>query len=88
MALSQSVLGGLIKTEIKAIAGINITQDAELEKFCNAVAKAVVDHIKAAAEVNPGTLAITPSAIVAPPGAGGGPCSGSGTVTSGKGTVS
>lgn len=74
MALSESVLSGLMVTNIKAIPGISISDDEELEKFTDAIAKAVVDHIKAAAVVTPGSF-------VAPPGAGGGPVTGSGAIT-------
>lgn len=51
MALSDATLGSLIKTEIEAEFGAP-ADAAQLQKFCNAVARAVVAHIQAAAVVN------------------------------------
>lgn len=53
MALDKSVLSTLMQSKIAAIA--NITNTAELAKFCDAIADAVVSHIKAAAQVTTST---------------------------------
>lgn len=49
MAMSSPTLSALIKTKIKATS--TVADDAELTKFCDAVAAAVVEHITAAAVV-------------------------------------
>lgn len=49
MALSSTTLSTAIKTEIKGIAGITIEDEAELEKFTEALATAIVDHLTSAA---------------------------------------
>lgn len=73
MALSESTLGALIKTEIEAKFGP--ADDATiLQKFCDAIAKAVVTHIKAAAVVNVTSV----SGVTPGPGSSG---TGTGTVT-------
>lgn len=72
MALSKASLKGRIKTELTAIAaslGIPITDSAQLDKFCEAMANAVVDEIQQNAEVLPGAML-----------AGGDPVTGTGTV--------
>lgn len=51
MPLTQASLSGKIKAEIQALYG-PADNDATLTKFCNAVAKAVVDEIQANAVVN------------------------------------
>lgn len=51
MALTQASLSGKIKVEIQALYG-PADNDATLTKFCNAVAKAVVDEIQQNAVVN------------------------------------
>ena len=51
MALTQASLSGKIKVEIQALYGPP-DNDATLTKFCNAVAKAVVDEIQQNAVVN------------------------------------
>lgn len=71
MALSDSVLSGLIKSEIIGKFGPALT-DAELKKFCDALAKAVVDHITASAQVSVTVTGVTP---------GPGSASGTGTVS-------
>jgi len=50
MALSESVLSGLIKTEMEGQFG-SPSDAAVLQKFCDAIAKAVVDHITSDAVV-------------------------------------
>jgi len=71
MALTQASLATKIQTEI--IAQFGAASDAGiLNKFCQAIAKAVVDEIKANAVVNP-------TALVAPQNAG--PVTGTGTIT-------
>jgi hypothetical protein len=52
MALSQATLSGLIKTNIETNMGRSAEDSAQLVKICDAIAKAVVDHIKAAAVVS------------------------------------
>ena len=56
MALDASTLSGLMKANIQAIPGINITNEDELEDFTDALAAAVVTHITGAAVVLPGTF--------------------------------
>lgn len=54
MALSKAALKGRIITELQALAlalGLNITDSAQLERFAEALANAVVDEIQANAEV-------------------------------------
>lgn len=50
MALNSNTLGTMIKTEIEAVYG-PADDSARLLNFCNAIAKAVVDHIQASAVV-------------------------------------
>lgn len=52
MAMNAAGMGAAIKTEILAIPGITITNASELDKFCNAVGKAVVEYIQANAETS------------------------------------
>lgn len=52
MAMTESGMAAAIKTEIEAIPGISITDDAELQKFCDAIGKAVVTYIQGNAEVS------------------------------------
>lgn len=71
MALSQATLATKIQAEI--VAQFGAPADAStLQKFANAIAKAVVDEIQANAVVNP-------TALVAP--GGGGAVTGTGTVS-------
>lgn len=51
MPLSAATLSAAIKTEIENIAGIDIIDEAELERFTDALATAIVDHITANALV-------------------------------------
>lgn len=52
MPLSPSVLSSLIETNIKAQFNFPGFNDADLKKFCDAIASAVVTHITSAAVVN------------------------------------
>jgi hypothetical protein len=61
MALTQASLKGKLKTEIGAV--ITITDAAQLDKVCGAIAKAVVDEIQANAVVPAGSFS-TPSGPV------------------------
>lgn len=72
MALSASILSGLINSNIQAIPGINITDAAELDRFCDAIAEAIVTHIQSAAQVSVLVTAVQPGVGTAP---------GTGTVT-------
>lgn len=49
MALSESVLSGKIKTEIESF--LTIQDSDQLQDFCDAIAKSVVDHVNESAEV-------------------------------------
>lgn len=71
MALTQASLSTKIQTEIIALSGAP-DDAAMLQKFANAIAKAVVDEIKSNAVVNP-------TALLAPQNAG--PVTGTGTIT-------
>ncbi len=57
MALSESTLSGMMQANLTT-EGFNITstgnagQDPWMPVFCDAIAKAVVDHIKAAGKAN------------------------------------
>lgn len=51
MPLDPTVLGPLIKSQLEAVFGVPIN-DIELTNFSNAVALAVVSHIKSAALVS------------------------------------
>jgi hypothetical protein len=64
MALTQSSLSSKIETEIKGKFG-NPDDATVLKKFCDAVAKAVVDEIKANAVVS------TTGTVISGPGTGG-----------------
>jgi hypothetical protein len=71
MALTQASLATKIQTEI--ITQFGAAADASiLNKFCQAIAKAVVDEIQQNAVVNP-------TALVAPQNAG--PVTGTGTIS-------
>lgn len=72
MALDMARLGTSMKTEIEAIAGITISSPQELKKFCDAVAKAVVEEIQQNAEVEVETPGADPGVVTLP---------GTGTVT-------
>lgn len=48
--LEASVLSGLIKTELIAAKGA-AASNSDLEAFCLAIATAVINHIKAGAQV-------------------------------------
>lgn len=50
MALSNTVLAGLIEDEISAVLG-SPSDAAQLNKVATAIATAIVDHINDAAEV-------------------------------------
>lgn len=63
MALDKAALSALMVAKIQAIPGVNITQVAELQAFCDALADAVVTHITGAAVVNPGTFAAGVDAV-------------------------
>lgn len=52
MAMSNSGMSAAIKSEIQAIPGINITDEQELEKFCDAIGKAIVEYLKNNAQLN------------------------------------
>ena len=74
MAMTGSGMGAAIKTEIQAIPGISITNEAELTSFCNAICKAIVEYIQSSADVSAG---------LPPPiglNVGGSPVSGTGKV--------
>lgn len=74
MAMTNSGMSAAIKTEIQAIPGISITDEQELENFCDAVGKAIVEYIQANADVTAG---------LPPPiglNVGGSPVSGTGKV--------
>lgn len=87
MALSGAVLGGLIKDEVKSILETTEGLDeAALKKFCDAVAKAVVQHITSAAIVNTNVTTTLTGVVTSGLGAGG-VVTGTGTGT-GIGTVS
>jgi hypothetical protein len=51
MPLSDSALSAAIKTQIETKFTIPSWSSSDLEKFCDAIAKAVVTHITSAAEV-------------------------------------
>jgi hypothetical protein len=74
MPLSQAVLKAAIKTEMQAIA--QITDDQALDKFCNALAKAIVQHITSNALVSVSVTGTVTAGIAA-----GSPVAGSGTGT-------
>jgi hypothetical protein len=52
MAMTGSGMGASIKTQVEAISGITIVDDAALTAFCNAVGVAVVSYIQSNAVVN------------------------------------
>lgn len=58
MSLNANNLKSTLVTEIKNIPGIIILNDPELDRFCLAVATAVVNHITANAVVNT-TVSVT-----------------------------
>lgn len=68
MAISQSTLSAKLKAEIIAEFGTPYST-TRLERWCNAVAKAIVDEIHTLAKVQPGTFQ-----------AGGDPVTGEGTI--------
>jgi hypothetical protein len=79
MALSASVLSGLIRTALAPTAdgtgnASHAVDNPQLTALCDAIAGAVVAHITSAGVVLPGTL-------VAPPGTAGGPILGAGEIT-------
>jgi ribose 5-phosphate isomerase RpiB len=49
MALNKDVLKGLIVAKVTAAVGVTHLETTELDKFADAIADAVVTHIKAAA---------------------------------------
>lgn len=49
MALSASGLSAIIKANLRPSA--NVTNDAEFNNFCDAIAQAIVTHLTGAAEV-------------------------------------
>ena len=51
MAMSKDGLSAALKTKISGISGITITNDAELQKFTDAVADAIVSYITTNASV-------------------------------------
>jgi len=57
MALTQSSLASRIQSEIQAIYGAP-SDAGKLQQFCTALAKAIVDELKANAEVT--VLGVTP----------------------------
>ena len=88
MGLSASTLGGLIKSEIETAVG-EAQDQTQLAKMCNAIAKAVVNHIKDSAVVKSGaevkvTLTSVPMTGTSPAGPFSGTVTGEadGTVTS------
>lgn len=81
MALSSSVLSGLIRTALAPTADgtgntSHAVDNAQLTALCDAIAGAVVSHIQAAAVV-----AVPALGLIAPPGTVGGPVTGSATGT-------
>jgi hypothetical protein len=71
MALSIPGLAGELKTEIEALYGV-ADDSATLQKFCDAVSKAVISHIIANAVV---------TSVTSTPGAESGPNTLPGTAT-------
>lgn len=73
MALSTSVLSGLIRTKMLAKgAPLNAQDGQALTDMCDAIAEAVVQHVT-------GDGVVLPTLLVAPNG--GGPVTGTGTIT-------
>ena len=70
MALSATVLSGLIKANIDSM--LRPDQSGQTQKLADAIAQAVVTHITSAAVV-------VPTLMIAPPT--GGPVTGTGVVT-------
>lgn len=66
MALTQASLSGKIETELQAVFG-SPADSAQLKKFCDAIAKAVVDEIK----TNAVTTAAVTATVISGAGAGG-----------------
>lgn len=62
MALNIDTLAGLMKSEIEGCFGPADDQE-RLECFCNALSKAIIDHVKAAAEVQPGSFSNSGGAV-------------------------
>lgn len=60
MPMSKPTLSALIKSKITATA--TVTDDAELVKFCDALADAIVTHILASALVTLTTATVTSGA--------------------------
>ena len=72
MALDESALGSSLKSEIETAIGQAAQDPALLQKMCDAIAKAVVTHIKnnleASFSVSSGDLTLNPTGLVSPVG--------------------
>jgi hypothetical protein len=71
MPMTGSGMAGAIDSAIASIPGINITEPAELQNFCNALGDAIVAYIQANATVT--VVTTTPGAqagITTLPGTG------------------
>ncbi len=51
MALSSSTLSNMMVAELQAQEFVTSGEHAKAKKMCDALAKAIVDHIKASAQV-------------------------------------
>ena len=51
MALSPTVLAGLLKTNIEALPWVEVGDEPKLQDFCDAIAQAVVTHVTTSATV-------------------------------------
>lgn len=52
MPMTGAGMGAAIKTAIEGIPGIDVTNDAELTRYCNALGSAIVTYIQANALVS------------------------------------
>jgi hypothetical protein len=94
MALSGTVLGNLIASNIEAIpnfptTGLSVTFLDQ--RVVNAIAAAIVSHIQSAAVVNPGTFANPAGQIgtvTSGPGSGGATVTSAPEAITGTGTIS